>query len=75
MHRERLFEYDHEGEDKRLWIFREGFETMARKDQDMESPIVDVLCLILNWMERRRNPTMPNKCLRKLIMKKKNIFN
>ena len=59
MYRERLFEYNYEEEDKRLWIFREGFKTMAGIDQDIESPIVDVLCLILNWMERRRNPSMP----------------
>ena len=41
MCRERLFEYDHEEEDKRFWIFREGFATMVGADQDLESPIVD----------------------------------
>ncbi|KAJ8433030.1 hypothetical protein Cgig2_015457 [Carnegiea gigantea] len=61
MYKERLFKYDHEEEDKRLWIFMEGLETMAGKDQDIESPIVDVLCLILNWMERRRNPSTPKR--------------
>ena len=63
MYRERLFKYDHEEEDKRLWIFREGFVTMAGTNQDLESPIVDVLCLILNWMERRRNPSAPKRML------------
>ncbi|KAJ8421972.1 hypothetical protein Cgig2_022628 [Carnegiea gigantea] len=39
---ENLFEYEHEEEDKRLWVFREGFMTFARADQDVESPIVDM---------------------------------
>jgi len=61
MYRETHFKYDHEEEDKRLWIFRKGFATKAGTDQDLESPIVDVLCLILNWMERRRNSSTPKR--------------
>lgn len=29
---EKLFEFEYEEEDKKLWIFRKGFETLARTD-------------------------------------------
>ena len=56
--REKLFEYDHEEKDKRFWVFRKGFVTRVRTNRDLENPLVDVPCLILNWMKMRRNPCM-----------------
>ncbi|KAJ8432382.1 hypothetical protein Cgig2_009984 [Carnegiea gigantea] len=40
--REKLFEYANEEEDTKLWIFREAFETLAGKDQDLDKSIVDL---------------------------------
>ena len=53
--REKLFEYNHEEQDKRYWIFRERSATLVGADQDLDIVIVDVLYLILNWRERQRN--------------------
>jgi len=45
---ETLFEYNNEDINKRCWVFREGFATLAGADQDLNITLVDVLCLILN---------------------------
>ena len=43
---------------KRCWVFKEAFETLAEADQYFDITIVDVLYVILNWMERKRNPAI-----------------
>ncbi|KAJ8443107.1 hypothetical protein Cgig2_030875 [Carnegiea gigantea] len=39
---EKLFEYTYEEEDTKLWIFREGFETLAGTERDLEKFIVNM---------------------------------
>ncbi|KAJ8425196.1 hypothetical protein Cgig2_004318 [Carnegiea gigantea] len=41
-YREKLFEYAHEGEDTKLWIFKEAFKTLAGIERDLEKSIVDM---------------------------------
>jgi len=47
---------------KKCWVFREGFTTLAGADQDLDIDIVDALCVILNWREKKKIQQQEKEC-------------